>query len=95
MSRIATTILSLLATAGGLAAAEGTTPAAPAATPYPLNTCIVSGEALGSMGEAISLVEQGREVKFCCKGCIKAFKKDPATFLAKLPAASATAAPVK
>ena len=53
----------------------------PAATPYPFNTCIVSGEALGSMGEAHVFVHEGREVKFCCKGCSKRFTADTATYL--------------
>ena len=71
-------LLSLFAIAG-LSAAE----APPAAvTAYPFDSCIVSGEPLGSMGEAIVLVHEGREVKFCCKGCIKTFKKDPAKHVA-------------
>lgn len=57
---------------------------APAAKPYPLTKCIVTDEALGSMGEAISLVHEGQEVKFCCKSCIAGFQKDPAKYLAKL-----------
>ena len=58
--------------------------APPQAKPYPLTTCIVTGEALGSMGAAVSLVHAGQEVKFCCKGCIKDFKQDPAKYLKKL-----------
>ncbi|RMD65599.1 YHS domain-containing protein [Candidatus Parcubacteria bacterium] len=52
--------------------------------PYPLKTCIVSGEALGEMGKPYVLVRQGQEVKFCCKGCVKDFAKDEAGFLKKL-----------
>ena len=55
-----------------------------AATAYPFDSCIISGEPLGSMGEAIVQVHEGREVKFCCKGCIKSFKKDPAKHLASI-----------
>ena len=52
------------------------------AAPYPLKTCVVSGEALGGeMGEPVTLVHEGRTVKFCCKGCIKKFKADPAKYL--------------
>lgn len=65
----------------GLSAAD-VQPAA--ATPYPFDSCIVSGEPLGSMGEAIVQVHEGREVKFCCKGCVKGFKKDPAKHLATI-----------
>lgn len=54
---------------------------------YPLDTCIESGEKLGGMGEAIDYVYKNRLVRFCCKGCIAKFEKDPATYLAKLDAA--------
>lgn len=53
-------------------------------TEYPLTTCVVSGENLGSMGEAIVYDHEGTTVKFCCDKCIPKFKKDPATYLAKL-----------
>ncbi len=56
-------------------------PAEAKATPYPFTTCLVSGEAFGGdMGEPYVFVEDGREVKLCCKGCLKTFKKDPAAF---------------
>jgi YHS domain-containing protein len=29
----------------------------------------------------ISAEHEGRKVYFCCEGCVKAFKKDPKTFL--------------
>jgi YHS domain-containing protein len=57
-------------------------------TPYPLDYCPVSGEKLGGeMGEPFVMVYEGREVKFCCKGCVKDFKKDPEKFLAKIDTA--------
>lgn len=52
--------------------------------PYPLETCIVSDEKLGEMGEVVTKVHDGQEFKFCCKHCIKDFDKDPAKFHAKL-----------
>lgn len=52
--------------------------------PYPLKACIVTGNELGSMGDPITEVYQGRQVKFCCKACIAKFHKDPAKYLAKL-----------
>lgn len=54
--------------------------------PYPLKTCLVSGEELGSMGKPVGFVYQGREIRLCCKGCRKDFDKDPKAFLKKLPA---------
>ena len=51
---------------------------------YPLDTCVVSGEKLGGMGEAVKYDHNGREVRFCCKGCIDKFKADPDKYLAKL-----------
>lgn len=52
--------------------------------PYPLKTCIVTDNELGSMGDPITEVYQGQQVKFCCKACIAKFHKDPAKYLAKL-----------
>jgi hypothetical protein len=46
------------------------------AKPYPLKTCIISGEELDSHGEPVSKVYEGQEVKFCCKPCIRKFEKD-------------------
>ena len=52
--------------------------------PYPLDTCIVSGEKLGGMGKPVVFVYQGQEIKFCCKMCQPKFEKDPAKYLKKL-----------
>lgn len=41
--------------------------------PYPLNVCAVSGEELGGMGDPVTHVKDGREVKFCCGGCVKKY----------------------
>jgi len=57
---------------------------APAADSYPLLTCVVSGEALGSMGQPIIIHHEGAEVRLCCKGCVKKFNADPAKYLEKL-----------
>lgn len=68
-------------------AADGET--APAGTkPYPLTTCVVSGEKLGTMGKPFVHQFEGREVQFCCKACLKEFNKDAQKFLKKLDAAS-------
>lgn len=55
-----------------------------AAKPYPLDTCIVSDEKLGEMGEPYVFVHEGQEIKLCCKSCKKKFTKDPAAYLKKL-----------
>ncbi len=55
--------------------------------PYPLQTCVVTGEKLGEMGKPITLVYEGQEVKFCCGGCVKKFKADPAKYLKEIQAA--------
>jgi YHS domain-containing protein len=52
--------------------------------PYPLEVCIVSGEELGSMGEAVSIVHEGQTIKFCCDRCVPKFKEDPAKYLSQL-----------
>ena len=56
--------------------------------PYPLKTCIVSDEKFGGdMGEPYVFTHEGREIKLCCKSCLKDFKKDPAKYVKKLDAA--------
>lgn len=61
--------------------AENDTAAPP---PYLLDTCVVSGEKLGSMGEPIVIQLEGRTVKLCCAGCEDQLRADPAKYLAKL-----------
>lgn len=51
---------------------------------YPTQMCIVSGERLGSMGDPVNVMYGYRLVRFCCKGCIRAYKKDPAAWVAKI-----------
>lgn len=52
--------------------------------PYTKDVCIVSDNKLGSMGDPITIVHEGQEVKFCCKPCVAKFKANPAKYLAKL-----------
>jgi YHS domain-containing protein len=54
------------------------------AKPYPLDTCIVSGEKLGEMGDPVVFTYEGQEIKLCCKDCRKKFDKEPAKYLKKL-----------
>jgi YHS domain-containing protein len=63
---------------------EQSPPSESGAKPYSLETCLVSGKKLGSMGDPYVIVHEGQEIKFCCDGCEPTFKKDPAKFLAKL-----------
>ncbi len=51
---------------------------------YPLDTCLVSGEKLGDMGEPVVITYQGQQIKFCCDSCVPKFNKEPEKFLSKL-----------
>jgi YHS domain-containing protein len=55
-----------------------------AAKDYPLKTCVVSGEKLGEMGKPYIFTHEGKEVRLCCKDCLKKFKADPAKYLKKI-----------
>ncbi len=70
--------------------------------PYPLTTCVVSGEKLGGdMGDPYIFTykdkkianDSGREVRLCCKSCLKDFEKDPAKYLKKIDEAAAKTKP--
>jgi hypothetical protein len=54
--------------------------------PYPLTTCIISGEKLGGMGDPVELVKNGQQVKFCCAHCIPDFEKDSEKYLKEIAA---------
>ena len=54
---------------------------------YPLTTCPISGEELGSMGDPLDLVTEGRLIRLCCKGCLKKAKADPSAAFAAIDAA--------
>jgi len=91
------TIVALSLLVIGFAAAQtqhGPTPAAPATTaaepgkrvgdPYPLDTCPITAKKLGTMGDPVTKVYDGREVRFCCPACPPKFEKDQAANLAKI-----------
>jgi len=63
----------------------------PKLKPYTLKVCIVTGEKLGEMGDPFVYEYEGREIKFCCKGCVKDFKKEPAKYIKKIEEAEAKA----
>lgn len=52
--------------------------------PYPIDTCLVSDEPLGSRNDDRVLFHEGREIKVCCAACQTAFKLSPEKYLAKL-----------
>ncbi|MBN9688621.1 MAG: YHS domain-containing protein [Verrucomicrobia bacterium] len=55
------------------------------ATPYPLKFCVVSDEKFeGSGMTPFEMVYEGQTMKFCCKNCVKDFKKEPKKYLTKL-----------
>jgi YHS domain-containing protein len=56
---------------------------------YPLDTCVVGGKKLGSMGEPYLHMYEGQKVYFCCEGCKETFSEDPKKFIAKIEAAKA------
>ena len=96
--KIKLTVLTLAAllAAGLVVRAEEKAAAAPKDT-YLLKTCVVSDEELGGMDDMVKYTYKSadgkeREVRFCCKKCIKKFQKDPAPYLKKLDDAEAKAA---
>lgn len=63
---------------------------AAAKNPYTLTTCLVSDEKLGgTMGTPYTFVYADKEVKLCCKSCLKDFNKEPAKYMKKMTQASA------
>jgi YHS domain-containing protein len=54
--------------------------------PYMLKVCPVSGEELGTMGDPVVQVKNGREVRFCCNSCPGKYDADPKKFNAKIDA---------
>jgi len=75
----------------GMTSQTNTPAESPNATvkPYPLTTCIVSGEKIGEMGKPPVVIYKGQEMKFCCKDCVKDFNKDPDKWIKKLTEAEA------
>jgi hypothetical protein len=68
---------------------------AKAPVPYPLQTCIVSGEHLDGGDMVVTVHKEAgkpdRVMHFCCRKCLAKFKADPAKYLAELDAAVAKA----
>jgi len=53
------------------------------ASSYPLKTCFVSGDRLD---DPVDALYGDRLLRFCCKGCLRSFNKNPPKFLPKLDA---------
>jgi len=86
------TLTSLIAALPLMLAASSAMAADEAAKPYPLDTCVVSGEKLGEMGDPYVFTQDGQEIKLCCKNCLKKFNKDPEKYLKKLASQDGTQA---
>lgn len=86
---IAGTVLAVtLAAALFSARADGTNSTAAAnrkPVPYPLDTCIISGDKLGGMSEPVVFLYQtngiNQEIKFCCPMCKSEFLKSPDKYM--------------
>ena len=65
--------------------------------PYPLDTCVVSGDKLGEMGDSIVFIYEDKakginqEIKFCCPDCKPKFLKDPDKYMKTIQDAEAKA----
>lgn len=69
---------------------------------YPLMTCSVSGDKLdgGDMGAPLDYVYEqeghpNRLIRFCCKDCLKDFRKNPAKYLKAIDDAAAKSGATK
>ena len=58
---------------------KATEPKATQPRPYVLKMCLVSDEKLDK-GDP-TFIYKGREIRVCCEGCVKDFKKDPEKYL--------------
>lgn len=77
-------MLGALAVAG----AQGDSPAEErVGDPFPLANCPVSGEPLGTMGDPILVMHEGREIRLCCKGCVEDFNANAEEYLKEIDAA--------
>jgi YHS domain-containing protein len=91
LKHVTAAFLSVSVLAGPFVALAGDLPADAKLKPYTLKNCIVSGDKLGEMGDPYVFKYEGREIKFCCKGCVKDFKKEPAKYIKKIEEAEAKA----
>src|SRR5258708_35579886 len=85
MKSFKTSLLALLLTGAVTVSLTAAADAAPKPKPYPLKTCVVSGEKLGGDRDDpyvfVYMAQNakdapGREIEFCCKDVRKYFCKD-------------------
>lgn len=72
--------------------AEQKAKAAELAKSYPLTTCVVSHDKVGGTSDTVDALYDGQLIRFCCKGCIKSFNKNPDKYLKELDASKKPAA---
>ena len=70
------------------ASAKTTKKAVAKPKPYPLKTCLVTGDGLDDMDERVSTVYEGQTFEFCCKPCLKKFNKNPGKYVKALQKAT-------
>ena len=81
VKNLTATILAISVLGGPLVALAGDQPSESKSTkpkPYTLKTCVISGDKLGEMGKPYVFEYKGREIKLCCKNCLKDFNESPA-----------------
>jgi len=61
--------------------------AAELAKSYPLTTCVVSHDEVGGTSDTVDALYDGRLIRFCCKGCVKSFNKNPEKYLKEIDSA--------
>lgn len=82
---LAAVVVAAAFVAGGFAqSTDKPAPKAVKSQPYPLDTCIVSGEKFTAEDKPVVKNVDGREVRFCCNRCVAKFETDKATYLKKL-----------
>jgi len=73
----------------GVGLQAGDKKAGKAATPYPLDVCLVSGKEFGSdLGEPHVFVVDGQELKLCCKSCLGDFKENKPSLMIRVAKAN-------
>jgi hypothetical protein len=89
MRKLAAIGVSICILGGVLAALAAEKKAETKVKPYVLKTCVISGDKLGEMGKPFVFTNDNREIKLCCKSCLKDFKKEPAKYVKKIEEAEA------
>lgn len=56
------------------------------AKPYPLENCVVSNDKIDPLVPPV--LYNGQEYRFCCRGCVKKFNRDPEKYAARLAAST-------